>query len=210
MWPEGNIERQPPQETEGGIIMSIELNRRDFLKIVFQTVPTVAVVSKMALWPGEALSRPASDPVYLSIDENGYIVDPGFDYCDLITPTFREHHSLDGLSNAELKANLDDNFYEIEHLVTDPDNWTIDEIQEWLDTNVELEHLGSREAMKYTEYGPGIGIYDRMSNAQAASLGLELVDGDHPGSSFVGVAYHGNIESLNEGLERLGLNLVIS
>ena len=190
--------------------MSIELNRRDFLKIVFQTAPAVAVVGKLALWPSEALSRPAFDPVYLSIDESGYIVDPGFDYCDLITPTFRERHSLVGLSNAELKANLENIFYEIEHLVEDPENWTIDEVQEWLDTHVELEDLGSREAMKYTEYGPGIGIYDRMSSEQAANLGLELVDGDHPGSSFVGVAYHGDIESLNEGLERLGLNLVIS
>jgi hypothetical protein len=162
--------------------MSIEVNRRDFLKIVFQTAPAIAVASKLALWPSEALSRPASDPVYLSIDENGYIVDPGFDYCDLITPTFREHHSLVGLGKAELKANLENIFYEIEHLVEDPENWTVDEIQEWLDTHVELEDLGSREAMTYTHYGPGIEIYDRMSRDQAATLGLELVDGDHPGS----------------------------
>jgi len=190
--------------------MSIELNRRDFLKIVFQTTPAIAVASKLALWPSKAASRPTSDPVFLSVDENGYIVDPDFDYCDLITPTFREHHSLVGLSKEELKANLENKFYEIEHLVEDPENWTVDEIQEWLDTHVELEDLKAREAMKYTEYGPGIGIYDRMSSVQAATLGLELVDGDHPGSSFVGVAYHGDIESLNEGLEQLSLNLVIS
>jgi len=64
--------------------------------------------------------------------------------------------------------------------------------------------------MRYTHYGPGIEIYEQMSREQARDLGLELVDGDHPGSSFVGVAYHGDIESLNEGLERLGMNLVIS
>jgi hypothetical protein len=210
MWPKGNVERQPPQETEGGIIMSIEVNRREFLKIVFASTSVVAVSGASALWPSAALSRPVSEPVYLSIDDSGYIVDPGFDYCDLITPTFREHHSLVGLNNAELKTHLDKVFYEIEHLVEDPENWSVDEVQEWLDEHVELEDLGTWEAMRHTHYGPGIEIYEQMSREQANDLGLELIDGDHPGSSFVGVAYHGDIEELNEGFERLGMNLVIS
>ena len=184
--------------------------RRDFLNIVFKTAPAIVVVGKLALWPSAALSRPVMEPVRLVLDDEDYLVDPGFDYCDLITPTFREHHSLVGLNNAELKTHLEEIFYEIEHLVTNPDNWTVDEVQEWLDTNVELEHLGTWQAMRYTHYGPGIEIYERMSREQACDLGLELVDGDHPGSSFVGVAYHGDIDKLNESLEQLGLNLVIS
>ena len=45
MWPKGNIERQPPQETEGGIIMSIEVNRREFLKVVFASASVVCLTS---------------------------------------------------------------------------------------------------------------------------------------------------------------------
>ena len=90
--------------------MSTELNRRDFIKIVFASTSVVAVSGASALWPSDALSRPVAEPVYLEIDDAGYIVDPGFNYCDLITPTFREHHSLVGLDKTELKAELDNMF----------------------------------------------------------------------------------------------------
>jgi len=157
MRPKGNIKLQPPQETEGGIIMSIEINRREFLKIVFASTTVVAVSGASALWPQEALSRPISDPAYLEIDDSGYIVDPGFDYCDLNLPTNREHHSLVGLGEDEIK----------------------DELSE---------------------------IFDE----DASRLGLELIDGDHPGSDFVGIAFRGNVTELNRELEQLGMNLIIT
>jgi len=97
MRPKGNIKLQPPQETEGGIIMSIEVNRREFLKIVFASTTVVAVSGASALWPQDA---------------------------------FR--------------------------------------------------------------------------------LGLELIDGDHPGSDFVGIAFRGNVTELNRELEQLGMNLIIT
>jgi hypothetical protein len=210
MWPKGNVERQPPQETEGGIIMSIEVNRREFLKIVFASTSVVAVSGASALWPSVALSRPVCDPVHLNIDDSGYIVDPGFDYCDLDVPTYREYHSLVGLGQNDLRVALNNEPGLIENLVVDPDDWSLEEIEGWLDEYVDLDDMGTWEGMKYTHYGPGIEIYEQMSREQVNDLGLELVDGDHPGSSFVGVAYHGDIEELNEGFERLGMNLVIS
>jgi hypothetical protein len=210
MRPKGNIKRQPPRETEGGIIMSIEVDRREFLKIVFASTSVVAISGASALWPSAALSRPVFDPVYLNIDDSGYIIDSGFDYCDLDVPTYREHHSLVGYEKNKLKAELEGIFEQIEHLVSDPENWSVDEVEEWLNSPMDLADMGTWEGMKYTHYGPGIEIYDRMSREQVNDLGLELVDGDHPGSDFVGVAYHGDIGELNKGFERLGMNLVIT
>jgi len=210
MRPKGNIKLQPPQETEGGIIMSIEINRREFLKIVFASTTVVAVSGASALWPQEALSRPISDPVYLEIDDSGYIVDPGFDYCDLNLPTNREHHSLVGLGEDEIKDELSEIFDEIEHLVSDPDNWSVDEVEEWLNTPMNLEDMGTWEGMRYTHYGPAIQIYEQMARHDASRLGLELIDGDHPGSDFVGIAFRGNVTELNRELEQLGMNLIIT
>ena len=53
--------------------MSIELSRRDFLKIVFATASAAAVSGAATLWPSNALSRPVFEPVYLSVQDR-YIV----------------------------------------------------------------------------------------------------------------------------------------
>ena len=155
------------------------------------------------------MSRPVSDPVYLNIDGSGYIVDPGFDYCDLDVPTYREYHSLVNFGKAELKAELQEIFFEIEHLVSDPENWSVDEIEEWLDTPMDITDMGTWEGMKYTHYGPAIQIYEQMERQDVLRLGLELIDGDHPGSDFVGIAYHGDVAELNSQLEQLGMNLIV-
>ena len=189
--------------------MSIELTRRDFIKTVFATASLAAVSSATTLWPANSLSRPIAEPIYLTI-EDGYIVDAGFDYCDLELPTFREHHSLVGLGPAQLKSELEKLFDDMEHLVEDPENWSIDEVKEWLDSPVELDNLGLWEAMKHTHYGPGIEIYEKLTREQVDELGIELVDGDHPGSNFMGVAFHGDINELNKVLDRLAMNLIIS
>jgi hypothetical protein len=193
-----------------GFVMSTELDRREFLKIVFATTSVVAVSGVTTLWPSNVLPRPVMDPVYLEVDQNGYIVDPGFDYCDMCPPTYREYHSLSGLDNNALKIALDKQPGLIEHLVSDHDNWSIEEVDGWLDEYVELSEMGTWEAMQYTPYGPAIEIYLKMDHVVAAEIGLDLVDGDHPGSDFVGVAFHGDIAELNSALERLGMNLVVT
>jgi len=189
--------------------MSIELNRREFLKIVFASTSVVAVSGASTLWPSDQLTRPVEEPVYLEVDESGYIVDPRFDYCDLCPPTNREYHSLVGLGKNELRAALTNELGLIENLVIDPDNWSLEEIDDWLDEYVDLDDMGTLEAMKYTHYGPALQIYQQMDHRDADDVGFQLVDGDHPGSSFVGIAFHGDKEELNHQLERLGMNLVI-
>ena len=74
--------------------MSIELTRREFLKIVFATTSLVAVTGVTTMWPSNELTRPIMEPVYLEVDDYGYIIDPGFDYWDMCPPKSREYHSL--------------------------------------------------------------------------------------------------------------------
>ncbi|MBT6220420.1 MAG: twin-arginine translocation signal domain-containing protein [Rhodospirillales bacterium] len=189
--------------------MSIELSRREFLKIVFATASATAVSGASVLWPSNAIARPVFEPVYLSVHD-GYIVDPYFDYCDVCLPTFRELHSLEGLEADALKAELEQISDYFEHVVVDPDNWTIDELEEWLDTQVDMEDMGAWKAMKYTQYGPALEIYEQLAHDDANELGLILVEGCHPGSDFVGIEFHGNLAELNRGFERLGMNLVVT
>ena len=190
--------------------MSIELTRREFLQIVFATTSVVALTGATTMWPSNELTRPVMEPVYLEVDDSGFIVDPGFDYCDMCPPKNREYHSLTGLGGNELRVALDKEPWLIEHLVADPDNWSLDEIDGWLDEYVELSDMGTWETMQYTPFGPAIQIYQRMDHRDAREIGLELVDGDHPGSDFVGIAFHGDTLELNRQLEKLGMNLIVS
>jgi hypothetical protein len=210
MWPKGNIERQPSTDNPlEGFIMSIELNRRDFIKIVFATASVTAVSGTSVLWPSNAISRPVFEPVYLSV-EDGYIIDPYFDYCDVCLPTFREYHSLLGLRGKALKVELEQINWSFEHVVADPNNWTINEVEEWLDSQIEMDVLGAWEGMKYTQYGPALEVYEQLDRNDAEDLGLLLIEGCHPGSDFVGIEFHGDPAELTKGFERLGMNLVVT
>ena len=48
-----------------------------------------------------------------------------------------------------------------------------------------------------------------LGDEKAKEIGLHLVEGEHPGSSFCGVAFDGGISELNQALARQGLNLKI-
>ena len=189
--------------------MSIELSRRDFIKVVFASTTVAAVSGAATMWPSNTLARPVCDPVLLKVVD-GYIIDPGFDYCEICPPTNRVHLSLDGVEDSSLKMELDKIFWEIEHLVEDPGNWSISEVEEWLDSYVELDALGAWEAMKYTQYGPALEIYQQMNRDDAEDLGLMLVEGSHPGSNFVGIAFHGDPKELSNSFQRLGMNLIVT
>ena len=100
--------------------------------------------------------------------------------------------------------------YKIEHLVSDPNNWSLDEVEEWLETEIEFDHLGPWQAARLSPYNVGLEIYEGMSVEDAGNLGLYLVEGEHPGSSFTGVAFHENMDELNCELESQGINLVVT
>jgi hypothetical protein len=209
MWPKGNIERQPPQETVGGIIMSIELNRRDFLRVIFKTAPIVAIGGKLILWPEEAQSRPVAEPAHLLRDDSSYLVDPYFDFCPDL-PTFRELYSLENMGHEQVMEALVDEEWRFQHLVKDPDNWSVSEIDGWLDSQVEMDDMSPWKAMSYTQYGPGIRLHDQLGWKTSREIGLSYIEGEMPGHDFVGVRFDGDTDNLNRDLERLGMNLLIS
>ena len=190
----------------------ISVNRREFLALVFASASAAALSGGLALWPAEAVARPLAEPARLTIDDYGYVIDPLFEYCPKF-PTFRELLNLEGRSTADVAAKLEDELWRFEHIDSDPRNWSpgdIKEINAWLDSEVELHDLGPWKAMEYTEYGAGLQLYESMKWEDFRDLGFELVEGDRPGSDFVGVRFGGDVEELNNNLARLGMNLIIA
>lgn len=190
--------------------MSIKLNRREFLQIVFATTSLAVVAGSTSMLLTNELSRPVMKPAHLVVDEYGYLVDPDFDYDYGYPPTNREYHSLSGLGSNELKIALEKEAWLIEQIVADPNKWSLEEISGWLDEYVELSDMGAWEGMKYTRHGPALDIYQRMDRRDADEIGFELVEGDHPGSSFVGVAFRGDFLEVNRQLKKKEMNLVVT
>jgi hypothetical protein len=189
--------------------VSLEISRRDFLQVIFKTTSAAAISGLLPYWPKDALNRPFADPVELGLDVDNYLIDINFDWCYRDIPTFREWLCLNGLNPKEQKQRLEEDKWRFEHIIADQDNWDIDEIQEFLESDVELDDMGNWEAMSYTEYGPGIDIYEHMKPEDSGDLGLYLTDCCHPGSSFVGVQFLGDPKELNHDLSKLGFNMRI-
>jgi hypothetical protein len=186
-----------------------KVSRRDFLKVVFATTTAAVVSGSAPLWPSNAVARPVSEPFSLGLDEYNYLIDPDFSSGDIILPTHRERLSLEGLKPKALKKALNAQIWEIGDLISDPDKWSIDEVEWWLDSEVDHEDLGAWQSARLSPYGAGLEIYNRLDREDAFDLGLELVEGDTPGGGFVGVAYFGDVDELNSGFQKLGLNLVV-
>lgn len=189
--------------------MSTDITRRDFLGLVFATATANAVSGGLPLWPSNALARPIAKPAELFIDGEGYIIDAYFDFLPDL-PTFREHLEVVGLDREAAKEVLEREVDRFEHIVSDPENWSMEEIEDWLDSRLELDDLGPYNAMKYTQYRPGLELYERLDQSVIDELGLELVDCPSMCSDFVGLRYLGDIDELNAGLARHGLNLIVS
>ena len=189
---------------------NIEITRRTFLEVVFATTTAAAISGAIPLWPADAIARPIAEPFKIFIDESNYLIDPYFCYGDIPLPTHREQLSLGGLNPSALKEALNNQIWEIEHLISNPEKWSLDEVELWLDTEVELESLGLWQGAKFTPHGVGLDIYNGLSREEADTLGLVLVEGDHPGSDFLGVAYYGDVDELNQELQKLGMNLIVT
>jgi hypothetical protein len=190
--------------------MSIDLNRRDFLKIVFATTSAAAATGAATLWPENAIARPVSEPFKLAVDEFGYLIDPDFDYGDICLPTYREHLSLEGLKPKALKKALDEQFGAIERIVEDPNDWSLDEVEIWLDTEIEFEDLGPWQASSYGPHGSGLDVFQELSESETKRLGLFLVEDGTPGSSCFFAAFNGDVDELNSQFEVLEMNVVVS
>ncbi len=189
--------------------MSTKINRRDFLKLISATASVAAISGKIAIWPSGALSRPIAEPAVLALDDSRYIIDPYFDFCPDL-PTFRELLSLEGLKPDQIKEALKDEEWRFEFLIADPENWSVSEIQGWLDTQVEMDDMSPWRSAQYTQYAPGVELYNHLGRDDADQLGLAYIEGEMPGHDFLGVRLDGDIDNLNTGLARHGFNLIVS
>ena len=97
--------------------MSLEISRRDFLKIIFTTTSAAAVSGVLPHWPAAALNRPVREPVVFADDGYGYLIDSSMEYYDFSLPTFREHLGLEGLGPKQLKTRLKQEESRFEHLI---------------------------------------------------------------------------------------------
>jgi hypothetical protein len=189
--------------------MSIDLNRRDFIKMVSGTVSAAAVASPNSVWPKDAQQRPVAEPFTLLVDESGYLVDPEWDPCEMMMLTNGQHHEIPCGTVKEQEAALRDHAWLFEHIHEDPDELTLDDVKEWLDAGVEPENLGAYEAATLGPYGPGIEIFEWFGRKDAEEVGLSLIEGCHPGSDFMGVMFSGDLDGLNQRLQENELNLVV-
>jgi len=188
--------------------------RRDFLHVLFKTVPSLSLVGPalLDLWPEEAAQREVAAPFELVLDSGGYVIDPDCDVDHTSLPTLREllerRYDFAGAS----RARQDEIFSE--HFELDPEDeeettstlaWARGRLDEW----VEAEELSPYELAQLGEQSQGIEIYEALLGEGHEDLGLHLVEGDHPGSHFTGVRFVGDLERLNRELARRGLNLVV-
>ena len=179
------------------------LTRRQFLATVLAGATGAAAGLRFPLPPVPEI--PAARLALV----DGYLIDPAFDYVISDLPTRREHLGLTGATDSELKCALQQEFWQIETLVDDESDWEVAEVTWWLDERIDPEELGPRSASRYTEYGAGVALYQALPTQICEELGICLVEGDCPGSSFTGVAFSGDVAALNHQLTQLGLNLVV-
>ncbi len=78
-----------------------------------------------------------------------------------------------------------------------------------LDDPVDIECMGFRSILHHGPHAVGELMLNGLPPEEAARLGLYLVEGDCPGSSFCGVRFTGDIDELNESLARHGLNIIV-
>jgi hypothetical protein len=202
--------------------MSKEIDRRDFIGVILGTVSSTALSGSLsAEWPENAKDRPVADPIVFHL-ENGYVVDPIFDY-DVELPTVREnrYEALDTEGAIEFFLDLvgydEERIAELETIIKKPHRkWSEEDLpflekqfREELDQPEDPDYLSFRMNAVCSEYSAGITLLDELGDERSKELGLYLVEGEHPGSSFCGVGFDGALEELNLELVRRGLNLSI-
>ena len=202
--------------------MSKEIDRRDFIGIIFGTVSAAALAGPSSdLWPTKAKERLVTDPIIFHLND-GYIIDPDFDY-KANWPTIRENR-YDGLSTEDQVSFLlewlddDEDLKDFEKSFGKPcDEWgkkelpaLEDALEGLLDADEDPDYFSSLASAKHSEYSAGIEVLESLGDEEAKELGLYLVEGPHPGSSFCGVAFDGDLSELNQALAREGLNLKIT
>jgi hypothetical protein len=199
----------------------MDMNRREFLKIMLGTVPAFTVNASMAsLWLGQEPAKPVSQPVMIMIDGTGYLYDPDFEPelisvrtyygIDQLTAESRLEFYIDHFGRDYLQDILREDEEDPDDVALSPDR--IEELdsclENYLDEEIDPEVGSFREQMNNSEYWIGGWLYDNLPSDAFRASGLDYVEGEFPGSSFCAVRYRDDIGELNAVLLRSGLNAV--
>jgi hypothetical protein len=209
------------------------VTRREFLQLILGTAPAVALSGPLsALWPAEAVARPVAEPVILYLDREYYpchafLVDdldpekPAYEYY----PPRREYFWMDERTPEERlefwherwedEAPLQEFYGEI----PPAERWTAQQLAElgafeseqqaWINEEVDLDEMSSRDLAFMTRFGPGIELYDALGRKRAKKLGIHEAYFGGIASDGYGIAFRGDVDKLNATLAGLGINVVV-
>ena len=189
------------------------------LEIILETMPESARGGSLAkLWPSDSKNRKVSKPVIFHL-EGGYLEAANF---SSHMPSVREakYECLspqEALSFLLERCDLEDTTEDAEQKVGKKvSEWSTDDLgvlesvfDDYLSREVDPDELGMWEAISYNAYGLAVQLWEELDPELRSLLDLDLVEGEHPGSSFVGVEYLGSADTLNHALAKAGLNMVV-
>jgi hypothetical protein len=199
--------------------MTPDLTRRNFLQVVLSTMPVVAFSGPLSsIWPSEKRSKPVAKPYLMNI-EYGYLTDPSWEYDEAKLPGIRENR-YDGLGLEErlqFFLNWVGEEEDIEAITGRPvAEWSEadaevleDKFADRLDGPEDPEYFTMEDSLRYGPHRAGADLLEALGEEEAYQLGLVLVEGDRPGSSFCGVHFDGDVDDLNHALAKEGLNMVV-
>jgi hypothetical protein len=183
-----------------------EFDRREFLKIVFGTLAATAVSGSAHASP-ILDDIPVSEPYRLEL-EGEYFFDPLHDWGQIVLPTWREKLA-ENYAFSTLTVDQQDGVIcealGVENFAEHP---SFDR-GDWLGSQIDIENLSLREAAMIGPYWPGIEIFEFLGWDEASRLGVEIIEGDHPGSTFMAAQFVGDVKVLNGEIANLGMNLVV-
>jgi len=80
-------------------------------------------------------------------------------------------------------------------------------LDQWLDAELDWDDYEFLPR-GYGQQGAAVSFFEEHTAADLAELGVVIVEGDHPGSSYYGAEMRGDIEEANERARRLGWPIV--
>jgi hypothetical protein len=191
------------------------------IEIIFKTMPKSARSGKLAkIWPSDKKDRKVAEPVTFYVGD-GYL-EGGGNSDSYSLPSVRESKYESLSPEAALQFFIERCI--IKDLTESAENYVEKKLNDWeeddldsledffadyLSSEVDPDELGMYELASCGPYSLGIDLWYELTPKQRSEFDLSLVEGEHPGSSFSGVEFHGSSQALNQALAKAGLNMTV-
>ncbi|MDA7628523.1 hypothetical protein N8843_07760 [Verrucomicrobia bacterium] len=220
-----SVEKDTPADYEWNLPSKTKAARGKLTPydIIFKSMPRIGKRSPLlGIWPDCAERSRVSKPIIFNID-CGYLTEAGFGD-DYSLPTTIREYEYDDLSQDEALEYFKDHCEgdgltsDLEEEIGKPINkWTEVDVEflegyfsDYLDSEVDPDQFGRYTLALYSKHGLAIQVYDQIGPDLARKMNLFMVDGEYPGSDFIGVKYTGyDPAPLNHWLAKSGLNMIV-